>query len=402
MPDHEWTTGEKPSAANLNLWLRNQVSVIDTYANISAIASPLTGRRGYATDKLCMVEYNGTSWVPFGVTYISSGSLPGSPLTGHTNLSPDRGYLERYNGSAWVRVNSDGLFGDGTDGAVAMDGTNTYASFASKSGNAYTLLRDIYPTTLAITGSATLEVNGFRIFAKTSVTCSVAGGIQSNGGSASGATAGAGALNNSIAAVLGNATTYASNGATGGAGAGASSTAPTNSSMGAQGGAGGTGNGGANAAGSAGAVTALTVGQGHSSMFNRPDDIALRGRYLSTGSGTAAFLSICAASGGGAGGGGSGNGGGGGGGAGLVFVCSPLVTGTGSITAVGGNGGNAPGTNAGGGGGGGGGFIWIVTLQALGGSVTLNVAGGTLGTKTGTGVNGNVGSAGTAKTLVLV
>jgi hypothetical protein len=68
----------------------------------------------------------------------------------------------------------------------------------------------------------------------------------------------------------------------------------------------------------------------------------------------------------------------GGGGGGFVFLSSPVINGSGIITARGGNGGNAAGTNAnlGGGGGGGGGIVAIVTDHGTDVSTLVDVSGG--------------------------
>ncbi|KAJ3225395.1 hypothetical protein HDU81_007948 [Chytriomyces hyalinus] len=91
--------------------------------------------------------------------------------------------------------------------------------------------------------------------------------------------------------------------------------------------------------------------------------------------------------------------GGGGAGAGLVVVAAKIVTGTGTISANGGNGGNASYTGAGtpgatSGGGGGGGGVVVLICQIPISTITLTANGGSGGTPVGTGVSGTAGSAG--------
>lgn len=87
-----------------------------------------------------------------------------------------------------------GYFGDGSDGDCAFDGTNTF-SFASKSGNDYTLTRDVYFASATFSGSATLRTNGWRIFCRgaidTTATALSGDVIHNSGGNASGTTPGA-------------------------------------------------------------------------------------------------------------------------------------------------------------------------------------------------------------------
>lgn len=54
-------------------------------------------------------------------------------------------------------------FGDGSDGSVTLDGTNTF-SWASKSGSIYTMTRDVYCINMDIDSGVTLNPAGYRIF----------------------------------------------------------------------------------------------------------------------------------------------------------------------------------------------------------------------------------------------
>jgi len=548
VPVHDYVASERPTTAQVNAWVRDQVITIDTTANLTAMGTVTTGRYAFDTTLNLLVRYNGSAWVPGNIPVFTTATLPASPATNTVVFNSTRLSLERYTGTVWTPISYSamtaaaraalaspldgqqvyendtfqwmfyvsaaakwypipagivataapdakagtlylntnrmrafmhdgtafrslgiysttsgarpgtptdgdpiwetdtdrllfydggntrwaipgysftsgarpfafpgamgyetdslswkgctggttwtaigggnlGLYGDGSDGAVAFDGTNTYASFASKAGSVYTLIRDVYATTVAVTGSATVTTAGFRIFATTSITVNVTAGINANGGSASGQTAGAAA---------------ATTGVTGGGGAGGqggnSASAGSNggnviTAGGGAGGAGGTGNGGANAAGTAGTSTVLTAAEGGLKQFNYP--LAMTGR-------TPSASQIKGGAGGSGGGGGSTSyGGGGGGGAGVVLIAAPLVTGTGTVNATGGNGGTGGNQNGGGGGGGGGGYVFIMTAAALGGSLSVNVAAGSGGAKNGTGVVGTAGSAGNSNTLIL-
>jgi hypothetical protein len=185
--------------------------------------------------------------------------------------------------------------------------------------------------------------------------------------------------------------------------------ATTNSSItDASGGGSGGGGGGGAASGSTGAITYFTVGATGSS--------ALAGGTAGTagstgGSGStpstnvARSIAISApndylSTGGSAGGqGGSTGGAGGAGAAHIVLICAS-ITGTGSITANGGNGTAAPGNSTGGGGGGGGGLIILSSQAAETYGLTLSVAGGSgggCGAFTGCGAGGPGGTGFTAE-----
>ena len=75
-----------------------------------------------------------------------------------------------------TRIN---FFGDGSDGAVILDGTTTF-SWASLAGSTYSLSRDLFATTITINKDITLNPNGFRIFHSADLTNN--GHITSEGG----------------------------------------------------------------------------------------------------------------------------------------------------------------------------------------------------------------------------
>lgn len=81
------------------------------------------------------------------------------------------------------------VFGSGSnpDGTVAMDGVNSFTSFANKTGSGsgavYTLLRNIYVNALTVgtaSNSITLKANGFKIYCSGTVTLTK-GAISCNG-----------------------------------------------------------------------------------------------------------------------------------------------------------------------------------------------------------------------------
>jgi hypothetical protein len=279
---------------------------------------------------------------------------------------------------AWVSQNYAGVFGDGSDGAVTLDGS-TSNGFSSLAGSTYTMTRDCFCTSLTINGGVTLKPAGYRIFV--AGTLANAGTISSNGNNATGASAG-GATGNGIV----NGGGAGTNGVTGNA------AAPT--ALGLILGAGSGGNGGNGGTGTGGTGTAHKLATAYPYRVTGPVLSAFMTFNNSTG--------IPSGGGAGAGGGGDGTnaGGGGGSGGGFIVILAWAVTNTGTITASGGNGANGVAGNAGGGGGGGGGLILAYTLAAWTAGTT-SVAAGSLGTGTGTGANGTGGGAGTVLNVVL-
>lgn len=318
------------------------------------------------------------------------------------------------------------IFGDGSDGIVALDGTNTYAGFLSKSGSTYTALRDIYPDQLTVDVGVILDMAGKEgPICKTSLVNN--GTIRNNasnggngnngdtsGGTLAGGTAGAGALGTSLppgmagaaAANVTNSTTAIQN-----AGVNGTSTAVSlgagNAGNGGGGGNGGVINGGA--ASSGGVRTAAASFNPHGFLKSFPFV-----QYSTSG-----LIAMLGSPSGGSGGAGGQNntsgserpatGGGGGGGGGVLKVSARAISGSGVFECKGGNGGNggnayASSTNSGGagpGGGGSGGTIIRIT-QSLTGTTTTNVSAGspgTPGTGIGTGTAGSAGTSGTAGTV---
>ncbi len=336
-----------------------------------------------------------------------------------------------------VAGSSANIFGDGSDSAGVISGDTTLA-------------RDMYYTTLVVNSGVKLDVNGFKVFAKTSITN--AGTIRRNGndggnggngqanggGSAAGGTAGAGGVAltaGSLASVgAGKDGTVGGQGSTGGSNDGSNGIAGGNtgdlsyligtttkapSKTGGTGYGNGVNSGGAGGStGTAGTFTAST---------NPPRNATQAIMAIDTSVTVSQYQSSANSLGATGGGGGAGNnatsnfggGGGGGGGTGsnggVLLLVSPTITNAGTISANGGNGGNggnagngtcgdtgavgagAGATGAGGNGGNGGAVILV--YKTLTNSGTISVAGGTggspgsVGTSCGTGIIGGTAGA---------
>lgn len=288
-------------------------------------------------------------------------------------------------------------FGDGSDGAVDMDGVNTFSAFAALGGSIYTLTRDIYPSVLTVRAGITLKTAGFKIFASNSITVEATGVISNSGmngdaatdrGGAAGSSAGGGSTAIPPAAQDGSdADADGLNGADEAYAAGGMNGINGANSSGFSGGTGG-------------AATALPAGNGG------VRNLTVLELWRSFGASTLTPFGFHAGNGGAAGGysdmGNGGGGGGGGGNGGYMVLFAPVIANVGSITVNGGNGGNGgnasgPGNNGGGGGGNGGngGIVAIVCLLRTGNAPSI--AGGTAGTGgtgTGTDPGGDDGSAG--------
>lgn len=287
-------------------------------------------------------------------------------------------------------------FGDGSDGDITLDGTNTYSSRMSKSGNVYTLTDVLMARNLTISAGVTLVMAAGLLHVSGTLTNS--GTISSVGGNASGATAGAAAV--FTAGTL----NIAGAGAAGGTGVGAASLPPrtaTNANPGSSQAFGGlAGAGGSGVSGAGGAQSSLDY------QHNFAAKNAVRMPFLAfsgilPASATAGFLAHFGAAGGAAGAGdGTNSGGGGGGGGGCIVINARAIVNNGTVTANGGNGGTPSTGNCGGGGGGGGGPVFINTGSAVTGSGTVTNAGGSAGTGVGSGLAGAAGQAGHQQIIV--
>lgn len=278
-------------------------------------------------------------------------------------------------------------YGDGSDGAVTLDGTTTVTGMVP-SASVYTAVRDLYYTTLTINGSVVLNMGGYRLLTTGALTNN--GTIRRNGVAG---TAGSGGVGGTGGAAVDPG--YIGGSAAGGNGASATNTGTIGGgagvSAGGSGGAGGA-SGAGQAGGAAGTATAIAATSGG---IPRALPTAAVMQY------TDGVPNLIVVAGGGGGGGGgaaaASSGGAGGSGGGVMVILAQSFAGTGSITATGGAGGAAGGTNGGGGGGGGGGFIAVVSSSVSAGAIsgqTFSVAAGAGGAKTGTGVAGGAGSVG--------
>ena len=249
-------------------------------------------------------------------------------------------------------------FGNGASGDVTISTT-------------VTLTRDTYYNNLTVASSGNLITGGYRVFVKETLT--LTGQINNNG--MNGSTA--------ISPLIAQGGTGATAGTLGGGG---------------NGGNGGSVFGGIAQRGSSGVSvnpvyspggTFFNGGNGASTTFGGGIGGTATSNTINNGGNT--WLSTCAnlingrnAAGirlvGGAGGGGgdavstnSSTGGAGGGGGGVIMIAAKTITGSGTISAKGGNGGLGISGVSGGGGGGGGGLILLITTGI---TPTLNVSGG--------------------------
>jgi collagen type VII alpha len=275
------------------------------------------------------------------------------------------------------------IYGNGSGGAITLDGTTVYNSFASLSGSTYTLKTSAVtspPSSLTVNAGITLQLSGIPLIVSGTLTNN--GTISNNGGSASGSTAGAFAAHSMYGALVAKA---------GVTGVGTAGTAQAATIAAGVGGTGGTGSSGAG--GSGGTVTS----NNSTYVFNSPQT-ALMGVVSFSGSVLAVFGGTAGGSGGGDGtnlSGGSGAGGG------VVAILAKSIVNNSVISAVGGAGGSATTGNCGGGGGGGGGLILLYSPVAVTGTGSTNVTGGSGGSGIGTGTAGATGASGSVATFIV-
>lgn len=263
------------------------------------------------------------------------------------------------------------IYGSEFHGNAHMDGTATFASFASKVGSAYTLTTDLFAGNLIVDFGVTVITNGWRIFTAGALFNS--GVIKVDGNAGSGVTAGAATATNTVG-----------QGFAGGNGGSTTGTTPASSSSSYAGSGGGGGASGGNAGGTGG-VASSPVGAidppfaYHSAL----------GKQLT---GTAVQKYVGGMGGGGGGGDGSNSGGGGGSGGGVLVICGLEIVNSGTISSIGGSGAAGVAGNAAGGGGGGGGHISLIYDSYAG--LDPIVAGGVPGNGVGSGAAGVAGSLG--------
>jgi hypothetical protein len=303
-------------------------------------------------------------------------------------------------GSAWATLDNSYIptlddlywFGDGSDGDLSL--TTSLA-----------LTRDMYYHNLTLSGSAALNMGGYRIFCSGTLDISAVTGqakiISSSSGTVgNGAAGGAGGSANT-AGTAGTAGQAGGNGGNGGRSSSQSGTGGAVTSTGSvikravvdliyginylTGGSGGTGGTGGSTTGGAGAqgggiifISARTINRGASTSANM---ISVTG-----GTGTTPANTV------------NGNGGGGGGGGGWIYIMYKFLTGAtatnfcrsqGGTGGAGGNG--SSGTGGTGGTGGDGGRITFIDLTAM----TLTETSGATGSA-GSAPSGGVGGAGGA------
>jgi hypothetical protein len=444
-----------PQAATL-INLTYQVTGILPHANGGTdIASP--GGSGN------VLTSNGTTWFSgVGGTVTGSGTNPHivqwNGSTSITSLSaPTACSAGNIMGGIDTGGNSTGCLtpggtsttgfsfgGDGSDGAITFDGTNTYSGIETHTGSSpnfvYTLVRDVFATTLTVSSSKTVKNGNFSLYGSTSI--DVEGTVDNSGTTSTGQNATSDATGGSFAGSLplpavttpftngngggfgGSSHTTGGNGSPGGGGANVINSvfASARSSTTWKGGDGGTGAGGAGGTGgSNGADGTFTSTKSASPRMALRAFLGLNENATGTAStfvfGVPALYNGVSGGGGGAGGGGDGSNNGalgGSGGAcgtngGWILLVSPSITigASGVLKAIGGNGSNGAvganataGGNRGGGGGGAGGCggnggAAILVYHTLSNSGTLNVAAGTHGSGAagGSGAGGGTGGA---------
>lgn len=342
------------------------------------------------------------------ITAASNVSLGAANQAKHFTLLGRIGYLEEQLAVALgyinrlTRINITAAYawvwGDGSDGSVNFDGTNTYPSFSSTTGAApnlvYRLTRNLYATDVTLASGKTLNAWNNQLYCTGTFTCD---GHMSADGAANlvnpqtGLT-GVGQDQN------GNYLPAASSGSGGGSGVNGSNGSNSGgvACLGGAAGAGGTSSTGkTGGAGGSANVTGFTNLGIHRafSIFNMQ-----QGMNITAGSTT--FQLYCGGAGGGGGGGGGAGASGGAGGTGgaILGVFARRLAGSGTITAKGGDGNrgdwNAPGGGGGGGGGGGAILAASTTIYSTITGLSWDVSGGSGGGSSGGGSAGSNGSAG--------
>lgn len=279
-----------------------------------------------------------------------------------------------------------GIYGDGSDGAVAFADQGAAPSGTTKTDNTagatiFQLDRDLFCTTFALAATVTLRQNGFRVYAKTSAQID---GALANGGLPGTAGGGGGPAGTTGGGTAAGADTV-------GAGAG-NAGANGDPLTGGVGGAGGGSDALPTEAGGAAGTATFVAARG---QLRTLPQAALG--LLFGASGAAAALGGSGGGAGGASAGSTGGAGGGGGGVGVLVARTITVSATGSISATGGAGKAGVGAAAGGGGGGGGGVLLLVanSITNAGSIVAAGGAAGAAGAPPAT-----VGAAGSAGLVI--
>lgn len=333
------------------------------------------------------------------VTWLPSGAAPAFPAGANQSfavgfLTPDFGRTV-FGEGAMQTGGGFGVYGDGSDSAIVLDGKNSYPFLGQGTGSAsnfYWARRDIYASSLTLQPGSTLQLAGgitgaMRLF------CS--GTLTNNGGfivsapnmPSFGATGGA---NLSTGTLVPGADAPSGKTADTAGAAGATVTGSWGRGATAAGGAGGAN--GAGTAGGAGGDAVAPAGLPRGTVPRAVPQIVTMS--VADGTGNTHFYGGGASGGAGAGDGTYAGGAGGVGGNPLFIAAQTIVNG-GTIEAAGGAGGDAARGHAGGGGGGQGGPLIIIT-----GSLTSTAAGklgnpgGPGGAGKGSGKPGNAGGQG--------
>lgn len=308
------------------------------------------------------------------------GSTGNSPVVG--NITSTGGTITITNGAGTINLETViapspstlSVFGTGGDGIVTISVDTV-------------LTRDVYYDTLTLNAGINLTTNGYAIFVKNN--CTINGTIRNNGGNGGNATTGtAGTAGiGALSGTLGGGSNGAAGRVTNGNGNNGNNLVYAGGNNGGNGGA-----SGANIGGIGGIATVPPAAEGGIEYFNFNTNAFTRLRSLNS-----TRLNGGAGGGSGARNNGTTASGGGGGGAGVILLVAKTLTGSGSITTIGGNAGaSASAGNAiGGSGGGGGGYIYIISQTNISAtSITTNVSGGIASSGLNGGANGVNGASG--------
>lgn len=358
-----------------------------------------SGAVGYQPYVIAQQDATGHSISFSGVSWLPSGSPPVF-LTGASQVNITAFFSVDNGTTVWGQGGSAtgggfGVYGDGSDGAINLDGTQTY-SFLNKSGNFYTMTRDIYPSSLTLGAGVSLQVGTAGISNRIicSGTLSVGSGAFITtviGGAASGSSGGWNGTSGSAGTNgTGGSLGLGSAGPNGGTGAGTAGT----SVAGQSGGFGGAGGASGGTAGGAAGLATLPSGE------TLPRSLPWASLVARFGNQTSGWqLWPGGASGGAGAGDGTNSGGGGGCGANALMIAALSIVNAGTIQSNGGNGAQPPSGNCGGGGGGQGGPV-VLIYGSYSGAGTVRSLGGSGGAGRGTGSGGASGGSGWIVQLV--
>jgi hypothetical protein len=368
-------------------------------------ALPAGGTTGQVLEKLSATDGDAGWANAVQLAVASSGEDPVAPGTANVGTQAVAARADHVHPSS-------GLFsdyGDGSDGALILDGATAIPSSANmtRSGTTYTLYNDINASSVTLSAGITIKTNGFR-FNVNGPLNGPSGGtpavISAPQGSATGSSAPSNPGSQFVSIGPG------APGVAGGTGAGTAGAAPANGYRLASGAGGGAGGGsGATAGGAASTVPGMGAAGGSVGAGQIPFGLPMLRSRPSAFSGISAYMNasaqssgtgsnvVCGGASGGSGAGDGTNAGGAGGWGGWVLIVNArTVSGNITVTAPGGNGGPGAGGNAGGGGGGGGGTAILNTTDSTGFTGTVTAPGGTGGAAAGTGVAGTTGGTGFA------